>query len=123
MSTKNELPNIPQAGEQPPEGVPSWILGLSFLISSILSSGVAAYLAVQNSVDNWVNAEKEIKILEIQSRNKQYDKEHSELSQVKSSVSELGYKLDSKQAQLAKDLDKERAKVRELEQKLLDNKK
>ena len=119
----DELPTLPQAGEQPPEGVPSWILGLSFLVSSILSSGVAAYLAVQNSVDNWVNAEKEIKILEIQSRNKQYDKEHNELSQVKSSVSELGYKLDSKQAQLAKDLDKERAKVRELEQKLLDNKK
>lgn len=78
----------PQNIPRPEQAVPSWIYGLAFLISTILSSGVAAYLAVQSSVDKWIDANKEIRILELRNKELEYA-ENSRLLRIDAELSEL----------------------------------
>lgn len=73
-------------GQEPPEGVSPTIVGISFLVSTFLSAFVAAYLAVQGSVDKWIDSQKEIKILEIQARRHSYAEADTNIPQSRISL-------------------------------------
>lgn len=111
---RNETQTFSDGGPTPPEGIPKFIVGLSFLLSTFFSAFVAAYLAVQGSVDKYIEAQREIKILQIQKQLKEIDEQDNKISSLRSSVSQLDHKLLQQTEQYNKSQDK----IKELEQKL-----
>ena len=76
--------NVP-APQQP---LPGFIYGLAFLISTILSSGVSAYLAVQSSVDKYIEAQHDISIEEIKLRARESNQDSDERRRIFDEASE-----------------------------------
>jgi len=77
----------------PPPGVSHAVVGCAFLVSSCLSSFVAAYLAVQGSVDKYIDSNKEVRILELKVRGEENDKTDMELRTLRTELSELRNKM------------------------------
>lgn len=92
--------------------------GLAFLISTILSSGVAAYLAVQSSVDKYIASNKEVRILELQNDAKKNDHESEELRTLHTQLSELRNDLLTKITKSESAEGIEREKSSSLEKKI-----
>lgn len=111
---KNEAQTFSDGGPTPPEGIPKFIVGLSFLLSTFFSAFVAAYLAIQGSVDKYIEANREIKILQIQKQLKEMDEQDNKIHSLRSSVS----KLDDKLLQQTEQYKQSQDKIKELEQKL-----
>lgn len=102
------------------QAVPAFVYGLSFLISTILSSGVAAYLAVQSSVDKYIDSNKQVRILEIQSADKRSDQNSESLRSFDSQLSDLRTKLAEKVDTAEAIAKTERDKASALEKQIAD---
>lgn len=113
-----KLGPTPEEVSDEDKNISHFVYGIAFLISTILSSGVAAYLAVQSSVDRYIDSNKEVRILELQNDSKKNDHESEELRTLHTQLSELRDSLLAKITKSESTESIEREKSASLEKKI-----
>lgn len=74
-----------------PPNIPPWIPGVAFLVTTFLSSLVAAYLALAPTIDRYIETNKQVSLENIKSKQEMYVKENEQLH---SSNAEHAKRLD-----------------------------
>lgn len=72
-----------------PTGLPPWVVGAAFLITTFISSLTGAYISVAGTVDKYIESQKEIKLLELKARVEDNVKKNVEFSAMRTQLSEL----------------------------------
>lgn len=111
-------PHVQITQTQPPPGIPPWLAGALFLVTTLVSSFTGGYLAISGDVKDYIKGRNEIEIRKLEYTAKCNESESSERTQMRDELSKLRNALLDKNSALQHDLAAEKDKSVNLEQQV-----